>query len=280
MINDLISMLTPEFVKYILIPALIGGVAVTLCAALLGVSLVLKRYSMIGDGLSHVGYGALSVAAVMNLAPLKFALPVVIISAFILLRMNDSGKLMGDSAIAIFSTTALAIGILVSSKAGLTNDVSHYMFGSILAMDRSDVILSVLLSVIVLIMFIVFYNKLFAVTFDENFSRASGVKVNFYKMLIALLTAVTVVLGMMMMGALLISSLIIFPAVTSMRVFRSFRSVVISSAVISVVCFLVGFFISLLFDTAPGASVVVVDAIVYAMFSMFDRICRFAAGKK
>lgn len=268
MINDLISMMTPEFVTYILIPALIGGIAVTLCSALLGVSLVLKRYSMIGDGLSHVGYGALSVAAVMNFAPLKFALPVVIAAAFILLRMNDNSKLKGDSAIAVFSTTALAIGILVSSKAGLTNDVSHYMFGSILAMDRDDVILSVILSVLVMITFIVFYNKIFAVTFDESFSKATGIKINFYKMLIALLTAVTVVLGMMMMGALLISSLIIFPAITSMRIFRSFRVVVISSAIISVICFLVGFFISLLFDTAPGASVVIVNVIVFSIFSL------------
>lgn len=268
MIDELLSMMTPEFVSYILIPALIGGVAVTLCSALLGMSLVLKRYSMIGDGLSHVGYGALSVAAVMNLAPLKVALPVVIIAAFILLRMNDNSKLKGDSAIAVFSTTALAIGILVSSKAGLTNDVSHYMFGSILAMDHDDVILSVVLSVLVLITFIVFYDKIFAVTFDETFSRASGMKVNFYKMLIALLTAVTVVLGMMMMGALLISSLIIFPAVTSMRLFRSFRAVVVSSATVSVVCFLLGFFISLLFDTAPGASVVIVNVTVFLLFSL------------
>ncbi|MGN1086733.1 MAG: metal ABC transporter permease, partial [Porcipelethomonas sp.] len=195
-------------------------------------------------------------------------LPVVIAAAFILLRMNDNSKLKGDSAIAVFSTTALAIGILVSSKAGLTNDVSHYMFGSILAMDHNDVILSVVLSVLVLITFIVFYNKIFAVTFDENFSRASGMKVNFYKMLIALLTAVTVVLGMMMMGALLISSLIIFPAVTSMRIFRSFRAVVVSSAIVSVVCFLLGFFISLLFDTAPGASVVIVNVTVFGLFSL------------
>lgn len=267
MINELMSMMTPEFVKFILLPALIGGVAVTLCSALLGVSLVLKRYSMIGDGLSHVGYGALSVAAVMNLAPLKFALPVVIAAAFIILRMNNNGKLKGDSAIAVFSTTALAIGILVSSKAGLTNDVSHYMFGSILAMDKDDVVLSVVLSVLVLVTFIVFYNRIFAVTFDENFSRASGVRVNAYNMLIALLTAVTVVLGMMMMGALLISSLIIFPAITSMRVFKSFKAVVISSAVVSVICFLIGFFVSLIFDTAPGASVVIVNVAVFLVFT-------------
>ncbi|MBQ7046793.1 MAG: metal ABC transporter permease [Oscillospiraceae bacterium] len=267
MINDFLSMMTPEFIRNFILPALIGGIAVTLCSSLLGVSLVLKRYSMIGDGLSHVGYGALSIAAVMNLAPLKFALPVVIVAAIILLRMNDNGKLKGDSAIAIFSTTALAIGILVSDKAGLKNEVSEYMFGSLLAMDGSDVLLSVVLSVAVLLMFIIFYNKIFAVTFDENFSRASGVRVNVYKMLIAVLTAITVVLGMMMMGALLISSLIVFPAISSMRIFRSFRAVMISSAIVSVLCFLIGFFISLILDIAPGSSVVVVNAAVFLIFS-------------
>lgn len=272
MFENLKLMMTPEFIKFILIPAIIGGIAVTLCSSLLGVSLVLKKYSMIGDGLSHVGYGALAVAAVMNVAPLKFALPVVIVSAIILLRLSDSNKLNGDSAIAVFSTTALAIGILVSSKAGLMNDVSHYMFGSILAMDKNDVILSVILSILVIITFIVFYHKIFAVTFDENFSKATGVKVNTYKMLIAVLTAITIVLGMMMMGALLISSLIIFPAITSMRVCKSFKSVVICSAIISVLSFLIGLFISLSFDTAPGASVVVVNAITLVIFSISGKI--------
>lgn len=272
MFDDFLSMLTPEFVKYILIPAVIGGVAVTLCSALLGVSLVLKKYSMIGDGLSHVGYGALAVAAVMNFAPLRFALPVVVVAAIILLRLSDNSKLHGDSAIAVFSTTALAIGILVSSKAGMMNDVSHYLFGSILAMDTGDVILSVIMSVLVIIIFIIFYHKIFAVTFDENFSKATGVKVNLYKLLIAVLTAITIVLGMMMMGSLLISSLIIFPALTSMRVCKSFRSVVICSGIISVMCFLVGLFASLVADTSPGASVVVVNVIVFLSFTLISKI--------
>lgn len=272
MFENLSNMMTPEFLKYILIPALVGGIAVTLCSALLGVSLVLKRYSMIGDGLSHVGYGALSAAAVMNFAPMKFALPVVVVSAIILLKMSDSGRFRGDSAIAVFSTTALAIGILVSSKAGLTNDVSHYMFGSILAMDNEDVIMSVVLSVIVLCIFIVFYHKIFGVTFDENFSRATGINTEVYKMMIAVLTAVTVVLGMMMMGALLISSLIIFPSITSMSVCKSFKGVVICSGVISVICFLIGMFISISFDTAPGASVVVVNVAVFLIFSLVGKL--------
>jgi len=272
MFENFMSMMSPEFVRYILLPAIIGGVAVTLCSALLGVSLVLKKYSMIGDGLSHVGYGALSIAAVMNFAPLRFALPVVVVAAIILLRLSDNGKLRGDSAIAVFSTTALAVGILVSSKAGMMNDVSHYLFGSILAMDRNDVILSVIMSVIVIAIFIFFYHKIFAVTFDENFSKSAGIRVNIYKTLIAVLTAVTIVLGMMMMGSLLISSLIIFPALTSMRICKSFRSVVICSGCVSVICFLIGLFLSLAIDTAPGASVVVVNVVVFGIFSAVSAI--------
>lgn len=272
MLENFTNMMTPEFLKYILIPALIGGIAVTLCSSLLGVSMVLKRYSMIGDGLSHVGYGALSVAAVMNLAPMKFALPVVVASALILLKLNDSSRIKGDSAIAIFSTSALAIGILVSSKAGLTNDVSHYMFGSILAMDKNDVVLSVILSLIVLSIFIIFYNKIFGVTFDENFSKATGIKTEVYKIIIAVLTAVTVVLGMMMMGSLLMSSLIIFPAITSMRICKSFKSVILCSGTISVLCFLCGMFISIALDTAPGASVVVINVIMLLIFTIIGKI--------
>lgn len=257
MTENLRIMFTPEFFMAILLPALIGGIAVTICSSLLGVTLVLKRYSMIGDGLSHIGYGALSVAAVMNLAPLKIALPVVIIAAFILLRLSENSKLSGDSAIALFSTTALSVGILVSSKAGLTNDVSHYMFGSILAMSKSDVILSVILSAAVILTFVLLYNRIFSVTFDESFARATGVNAGFYNMVFAVLTAITVVLGMMMMGALLISSLIVIPTLTAMRICRSFKGVVLVSGAVSVASFLIGMFMSLMLNTAPGASIVI-----------------------
>lgn len=269
-------MFSPEFFSAILLPALIGGIAVTICASLLGVTLVLKKYSMIGDGLSHIGYGALSVAAVMNLAPLKVALPVVIIAAFILLRLNQNSKLNGDSAIALFSTTALSVGILVSSKAGLTNDVSHYMFGSILAMSREDVVLSVLLSVIVILVFILLYNKIFSVTFDESFARATGVNAGVYNMIFAVLTAVTVVLGMMMMGSLLISSLIVIPTLTAMRVCRSFRGVVLTAGAVSVVSFLGGMFAALMFNTAPGASIVIVNVFFFLVFSAVGKLRRQA----
>ena len=223
---------------------------------------------MIGDGLSHIGYGALSVAAVMNLAPLKVALPVVVIAAFILLRLSGSSKLSG----ALFSTTALAVGILVSSKAGLTNDVSHYMFGSILAMSKGDVILSVVLSAVVILTFIFLYGRIFSVTFDENFARATGVNADVYNMVFAVLTAVTVVLGMMMMGALLVSSLIVIPTLTAMRVCRSFKGVVLTAGTVSVVSFIVGMFMSLLMNTAPGASIVIVNVFFFLCFSAVGAI--------
>ena len=221
--------------------ALIVGVLVSLCASLLGVSLVLKRYSMIGDGLSHVGFGAIAVATAFNWAPMEFTIPVVIIAAFLLLRLSENSSIKGDSAIAIISTGALAFGILVASMTtGMNTDINSYLFGSILAMTLNDVLLSVVLSAVVIVLFVLFYNKIFAVTFDETFSNATGIRANVYNMLIAILTAITIVLGMRMMGALLISSLIIFPALTSMRVCKHFKTVVIVSAVISIICFLLG----------------------------------------
>ncbi|MBQ8921107.1 MAG: metal ABC transporter permease [Oscillospiraceae bacterium] len=272
--NDLSAILTPEYVSVILLPALIAGIAVSLCSSLLGVSLVLKRCSMIGDGLSHVGYGTLCIAIAMGWAPMKVTVPVVIAAAYILLRLSESSRLGGDTAIALFSTSALALGIFASSKANLTTDVSHYMFGSILAMTRSDVIFSVILSVCVLLVYLLFYDKIFAVTFDENFARATGLNVRFYNLLIAVLTAVTVVLGMMMMGALLISSLMIFPAVTAMRLCKRFRAVVLTAVAVSVSCFLLGLLFSLWFDTAVGASVILVNLAFFLLSSLVSCIFR------
>lgn len=270
--THLSEILTPEYISVILLPALIAGIAVSLCASLLGVSLVLKRCSMIGDGLSHVGYGTLCVAVAMGWAPMRVTIPVVILAAYILLRLSESSRLGGDTAIALFSASALAIGIFASSKANLTTDVSHYMFGSILAMTRGDVIFSAILSICVLLTYLLFYNKIFAVTFDENFARATGLNVRLYNLLIAVLTAVTVVLGMMMMGALLISSLMIFPAVTAMRLCRRFRSVILTAVAVSVGCFLLGLFVSILVDTAVGASVILVNLAVFSAASLFRKI--------
>ncbi|MEG0913175.1 MAG: metal ABC transporter permease [Oscillospiraceae bacterium] len=250
-----------------MVRALIVGVLVSLCAALLGVSLVLKRYSMIGDGLSHVGFGTLAVATAFGLSPLAVSIPVVVVAAFLLLRLSENSKIKGDAAIAMISTASLAVGVMtVSLTTGMNTDVSNYMFGSILAMGKSDVVISIILSVIVIAMFVLFYNKIFAVTFDENFAKATGTNTDGFNMLIAFLTAITVVLGMRMMGALLISSLIIFPALTAMRLCKNFKSVIISSAIISVVCFVIGLMVSYLFATPAGASVVVMNIIAFVIF--------------
>lgn len=271
MMSLLLELLSYTFI----VRALIVGIVVALCSALLGVSLVLKRYSMIGDGLSHVGFGALSVAVAMNLAPLQVSVPVVIIAAFLLLRISESSNIKGDAAIALISSSSIAIGVIVTSlTSGLNTDVYNFLFGSILAMNESDVYLSLALSMVVLILFIFFYNRIFAVTFDEVFAKATGTNAGIYNMLIALLTAVTIVVGMRIMGALLISSLIIFPALSSMRVFRSFKSVIISSAVISVICFFWGTVSSYYFDTPVGASIVVINMIAFGICSLIGLLPR------
>ena len=255
-----------------IVRAFIVGVLVSLCAALLGVSLVLKQYSMIGDGLSHVSYGALSIALACNVAPLKVSIPVVIAAAFLLLRMTEKGLMKSDAAIAAVSASALAIGVSVTSlTTGMTTDVNSYMFGSILAMTKDDVILCVLLSCVVLALFIVSYHNIFAVTFDENFGKATGVKVSFYNSMIAILTAVTIVLGMQMMGAMLISSLLIFPALTSMRLFKSFKGVIVTSAVLSVVCFTIGLVISYQSAMPAGASVVLANLGAFLVFFLLQK---------
>jgi len=265
-----------EMLSYpFLVRALVGGMLVSLCASLLGVSLVLKRYSMIGDGLSHVSFGALSVALAMGWSPLKISIPVVVLAAFFLLRITENSRIKSDAAIALISASALAIGIIVTSlTTGLTTDVSSYMFGSILAMSREDVVLSAVLSLIVLGMFILCYNKVFAVTFDESFARATGVRVSGYNTILAVLTAVTIVLGMRMMGAMLISSLIIFPALTSMRVFKSFSGVILSAGTVSVVCFFIGLVLSYVYSIPAGASVVVVNMGAFGIFSVIQAVRR------
>lgn len=255
--------------------AIVVGVLVALCSSLLGVSLVLKRYSMIGDGLSHVGFGALAIATATNWAPLTVSIPLVLAAAFFLLRLSEDSRIKGDSAIALISSGSLAIGVMViSMTSGMNIDVYNYMFGSILAINSTDVILSVILSSVVLVLYLFFYSRIFAVTFDESFAKATGTNAGMYNMLIALLTAVTIVLGMRLVGALLISSLIVFPAITSMRLFKSFRSVVISSAVISVVTFLTGIMASYIYATPAGASVVTFNIILFFVFSFTGYVTR------
>ena len=246
--------------------ALAAGVLVSLCAALLGVPLVLKRYSMIGDGLSHVSFGALAIAVALGFTPLYFSIPVVILAAFFLLRMASRPHFNSDAAVAVVSASSLAIGIIViSCTTGMTTDVDNYMFGSVLAMTQADVGRSVRLSLAVLLWFVLFYHKLFAVTFDESFSRATGLKVDRYNTLLSVLTALTIVLGMRMMGAMLISSLVIFPALTALRLFKSFRGVVTCAGVTSVVCFCAGLTVSWVWSTPVGASVVAANLALFLL---------------
>lgn len=254
--------------------ALTGGVLISLCAALLGVCLVLRRFSMIGDGLSHVGFGAIAVAAAAGVAPLKFAVPIVIIAAVCLLRINESGRINGDSAIAVISTGSLAVGVIAASLSGSNVDLNNYMFGSILAMKSSYVAVSAALTVTVLAMYLLLYNRIFAMTFDESFAKAIGQKTKLYTTLIAVLTAVTVVVGMQMMGALLMSSFIIFPALIAMRLCRSFKSTVAVSAAISVVTFTLGLFVSFYMNTPAGATVVAVDLVLFIASGLISRLGR------
>ena len=268
--NEVLALI---FSQQFLVRALIVGTLISLCAALLGVSLVLKRFSMIGDGLSHVGFGAMAIASAANIAPLYFSLPIVVIAAFMLLKMSERGKIKGDAAIALISTGALAIGIMATSvTTGMNVDIYNYMFGSILTMSEGDVVISSVISVVVIALFVIFYNEIFAVTFDESFAKATGTKVSVYNMIISALTAVTIVIGMRMMGALLISSLIIFPTVTSMRVCKSYKGVVICSTAVSVFCFLSGLFLSIRHETPTGASVVVVNIFMLAVFALVGAV--------
>ena len=269
----MMEMIIEMFSYPFMVRAFTVGALVALCSALLGVSLVLKRYSMIGDGLSHVGFGALAIAASLNVAPLAVAIPVVIVAAVLLLRIRGNSRIKGDAAIALISTSSLAVGVMViSMTTGMNTDVYNYMFGSILAMSDEDVRLSVIMAVIVIVLFVFFYHKIFAITFDETFAQATGVKADLYNTLIAILTAVTIVLGMRMMGALLISSLIIFPALTSMRVCKTFKSVIINSALISVVCLVIGITISYVWGTPAGASVVMANIAALLIYTLIGLI--------
>lgn len=270
MLETVIEMMSHAFIQR----AVLVGTLVSVCAALLGVSLVLKRYSMIGDGLSHVGFGILTISTAFGFAsPLYIAIPGVMIAAIVLLKIGNNSKIKSDSAIALISSSALAIGVAITSlTTGLNTDVCNFMFGSILAMSPSDVYLSIGVSIVVVILFVVYYRKLFAITFDEDFAKASGLRATRYTNLIAVLTALVIVVGMRMMGTMLISSIIIFPALTAMRLFKSFKKVVISSGIISVVCFLIGLYLSYLYNISTGATIVIVNLILFILFTLIDKI--------
>ena len=264
-----------------MVNALITGVLVSVCAALLGVSLVMKRYSMIGDGLSHVAFGSLAVATALSLAPMKVAVPVVVLAAFLLLRLSEKGKLKGDALTAMISTGALAVGYLaVSLSTGMNIDIDNYLFGSILTLTKGDVWLSVGLAVLVIPAYILLFHRIFSVTFDHGFAKATGIRTGLYDTVLALLTALTVVLGMRFMGTLLISALIVFPPLTAMRVMKSFRGVVICSAILPLVSFLVGLILSYLLSTPPGATVVCVSILLFFGFTAIGILRRKDSPKR
>lgn len=267
--NSIIEIFSYSF----MIRAFIVGILISLCASLIGVSLVLRRNSMIGDGLSHVGFGAFALATILNFSPLEFAIPIVIIVSFFILKLNDSNKIHGDSAIAILSASSLAIGtFLISITKGVNTDINNYLFGSILSLNNTDVIVSIILSILVILLYINSYNKIFAITFDERFAKSIGINTNIYNMIFAILCSIVVVLGMRLMGSLLISSLIIFPTLSSMQYFKKFRSVVISSVFVGSISFIIGLFLSYIYATPTGATIVIINLIVFILFKIISYI--------
>ena len=272
--KTLAEALSFHFVRY----ALIAGVLIALCSSLIGVTLVLKRFSFIGDGLSHVAFGAMAIAAVLHFTnDMLFVLPVTVICAILLLRGGQKAKIKGDASMAMLSVGALAVGYLLmnvfSTSSNLSGDVCSTLFGSVLylTLTETEVWLCVILSLLVVAIFLLFYNKIFAVTFDEDFLKASGIHVSFYNLLVAVVIAVVIVLAMNLVGSLLISALVIFPAVSAMRIFKNFKSVTICSAILSVLCAFVGLLISIVADTPAGATIVCANILVFFLCSLVGR---------
>lgn len=256
-----------------LLNALFVGSLVSLSAALLGTSLVLRRYSMIGDGLSHVGFGALAIATVLNITPLIFAIPVVMIAAILLLRVSENIGMRGEQLIAVISTGALALGVFVISLVkGVNTDINSFLFGSILALSDMDVLVSAIASIVIITLFILCYNKIFAITFDEEFAKATGVRVKLYNTLLAALTALVIVLGMRMMGALLISSLVIFPSLSAIRFRITFKGVTILAAILSLLCYTAGLVLSFILSTPTGATVVLINLVCFIVCCVAGKI--------
>ncbi|HBE14731.1 MAG TPA: ABC transporter [Ruminococcaceae bacterium] len=279
---DLFTTLSFYLSKPFVVNALIVGVLIALCSSLLGVTLVLKRYSFIGDGLSHVAFGAMAIAAVLRLTNnMPLVLTITVICAVLLLRMGKNAKIKGDAAVAMISVGALAIGYLLmnifnTGSSNLSGDVCSTLFGStsILTLSTFDVWMCVILSVVVVVFFVLFYNKIFSVTFDENFARATGQRAGLYNLLIAIVIAVIIVISMQLVGSLLISALVIFPALSAMRVFKSFKSVTICAAIVSVVCALIGLFTSILAGTPVGSTIVAADIVVFFIFFIIGAVTK------
>lgn len=275
--EKLITYFNYPFVRY----ALIVGVLIALCSSLLGVTLVLKRYSFIGDGLSHVAFGAMAVATILDLSEKNILImPVTIIVAILLLKTGTSTKIKGDAMIAILSVGALAIGYMLMNvfptSANISGDVCSTLFGStsILTLTGEEVLVCIVLSILIILIYIIFYNRIFSLTFDEIFAKASGLKTDFYNLLIAVIIAVIIVLGMNLVGSLLISALVIFPSLSAMRVMHSFKGVVIFSSILSVFCAFFGMVLSIIFSTPVGSTIVAVNMLIFIICIFVGRFLR------
>lgn len=266
--NSLVEMFSYDF----MIKALVVGLLLSLSAALIGVPLVLRKNSMIGDGLSHVAFGAFAIASVLGLAPLPVALPIVVLTSTLILRLGESRKFSGDAMIALISTSALALGTFAVSLAGSNVDINNYLFGSILSLGNADVVVAILLAALVLPLFVIFYHRIFAVTFDETFARSIGQNTKLYNLVFAVLCSVVIVLGMRLMGALLISALIIFPVLSAKQLATSYKAVVLSSAVISLLALFIGLVASYLLDTPTGATIVLSELAFFLCANLTRKI--------
>lgn len=268
--NSIIEMFSYSFMNR----ALIVGILISLCASLIGVSLVLKKNSMIGDGLSHVAFGAFVIASILNFTPIYFAIPVVLISSFLILKINSNSRINEDAKIALLSSSSLAIGTFLVSITGVNTDINSYLFGSILSINNIDLITSIILSIIIISLYIISYNKIFAITFDEKFAKSIGINTELYNIIFASLCSVVVVLGMRLMGSLLISSLLIFPTISSSMCFKSFKSVVVSSGIISILTCIIGIIISYILEVPTASSIVIINLVVLFIFKIISKIRR------
>lgn len=265
--NEIFNMFSYSF----MIRALVTGILISVCSSLIGTSLVLRKNSMIGDGLSHVAFGAFSVATILNASPILFTIPIVILVSFLILRLNENHKIHGDSMIALVSMSSLAIGtFLISIKKGVNTDISNFLFGSILSIDKVDMILAIILSICVIGLFIFSYNKIFLITFDEKFAKSIGINTNLYNIIFAIICSLVIVIGMRLMGALLISSLIIFPTLATMQIVDKFKTVIIISTIISLISFISGLLLSFVYETPTGSTIVIMNLLFFIIFKIIS----------
>jgi zinc transport system permease protein len=269
MLSSLFEMLGYDFI----LRAFFAGLIIAFCSALIGSSLVLRKQSMIGDGLSHVAFGAAAIATVLGFAPIEFSIPIVIIAAILILRLNQNARINGDAAIAVLSASALALGtFFISINQGTNIDLNSYLFGSILAITTHDLILCIILGTIITIAFLLLRRQIFAITFDEKFAKAIGIKVDLYNTILAILCSLIVVVGMRMLGALLISSLIIFPCLSALQLSKTFRQNTIIAVILSIFCFIIGFTASYILNTPTGATIVLTNLIVLILCWIYNKL--------